>query len=33
MPLWAFVVIVIVVAGGIGALVYFRVIRQRIYYY
>jgi hypothetical protein len=33
MPLWAFVIIVIVVAGGIGALVYFRVIRQRIYYY
>ena len=33
MPLWAFVIIVVVAAGGIGAVVYFRVIRQRIYYY
>jgi hypothetical protein len=33
MPLWAFIVIVVVVAGGIGAVIYFRVIRQRIYYY
>jgi hypothetical protein len=33
MPLWAFVVIVVVVAAGIGTLIYFRVIRQRIYYY
>ncbi|MEA1872478.1 MAG: hypothetical protein U9M91_03695, partial [Chloroflexota bacterium] len=33
MPLWAFIVIMVAVAGGIGALVYFRVIRQRIYYY
>jgi hypothetical protein len=33
MPLWAFIVIVVVVAGGIGAVLYFRVIRQRIYYY
>ena len=33
MPLWAFVIIVVVAAGGIGAVIYFRVIRQRIYYY
>jgi len=33
MPLWAFVIIVVVAAGGIGALIYFKVIRQRIYYY
>jgi hypothetical protein len=33
MPLWAFIVIIVVVAGGIGALIYFRVIRNRIYYY
>ncbi len=32
-PLWAFIAIIVVVAGGIGALIYFRVIRQRIYYY
>jgi len=33
MPLWAFVVLMVVAAGGIGTLIYFRVIRQRIYYY
>ena len=33
MPLWAFIVIIVVVAGGIGAVIYFRVIKQRIYYY
>jgi hypothetical protein len=33
LPLWAFIVIMVAVAGGIGALVYFRVIRSRIYYY
>jgi len=33
MPLWAFIVIMVVVAGGIGSVIYFRVIRQRIYYY
>lgn len=33
MPLWAFIVIMVAVAGGIGALIYFRVIRNRIYYY
>jgi hypothetical protein len=33
MPLWAFVIIIVVAAGGIGALIYFRVIRQRLYYY
>ncbi|MGB2856047.1 MAG: IPT/TIG domain-containing protein, partial [Dehalococcoidia bacterium] len=32
-PLWAFIIIIVVVAGGIGAVIYFRVIRQRIYYY
>ena len=33
MPLWAFVVLMVAAAGGIGTLIYFRVIRQRIYYY
>jgi hypothetical protein len=33
MPLWAFIVIMVVVAGGIGVAVYFFVIRRRIYYY
>jgi hypothetical protein len=33
MPLWAFIVIMVAVAGGIGAAVYFLVIRKRIYYY
>jgi hypothetical protein len=33
MPLWAFVVLMVVAAGGIGTLVYFRWIKQRIYYY
>jgi len=33
MPLWAFIVIIVAVVGGIGAAVYFFVIRKRIYYY
>jgi len=33
MPLWAFVILMIAAAGGIGTLVYFRWIKQRIYYY
>ena len=32
LPLWAFIVIIVAVAGGIGALVYFFVIKKRIYY-
>jgi hypothetical protein len=33
LPLWAFIVIIVAIAGGIGALVYFFIIRRRIYYY
>jgi len=33
MPLWAFIVIMVAVAGGIAAAVYFFVIRKRIRYY
>ena len=33
LPLWAFIVIIVAVAGGIGAAVYFFVIKKRIYYY
>jgi hypothetical protein len=33
LPLWAFVLIMVAIAGGIGAAVYFFVIRRRIYYY
>jgi hypothetical protein len=33
MPLWAFIVLMVAAAGGIGTLVYFRWIKQRIYYY
>jgi hypothetical protein len=33
LPLWAFIVIIVAIAAGIGTLVYFRVIRHRIYYY
>jgi hypothetical protein len=33
MPLWAFVVLMVAAAGGIGTLIYFRWIKQRIYYY
>jgi hypothetical protein len=33
MPLWAFIVIMVAVAGGIAAAVYFFLIRKRIYYY
>jgi len=33
LPLWAFIVIIVAAVAGIGALVYFRIIRQRIYYY
>ena len=32
LPLWAFIVIIVAVAGGIGAAVYFFVIKKRIYY-
>ncbi len=33
LPLWAFIVIIVAIAAGIGAAVYFFVIRRRIYYY
>jgi hypothetical protein len=33
LPLWAFIVIIVAIAGGIGAAVYFFIIRRRIYYY
>jgi len=33
LPLWAFIIIMVAVAGGIGAAVYFFLIRRRIYYY
>ena len=33
MPLWAFIVIIVAIAAGIGAAIYFFVIRRRIYYY
>jgi hypothetical protein len=33
LPLWAFIVIIVVIVGLIGALVYFFVIRRRIHYY
>jgi hypothetical protein len=33
MPLWAFIVIIVAVVVGIGAAVYFYIIRRRIYYY
>jgi hypothetical protein len=33
LPLWAFIVIMVAVAGGIAAAVYFFLIRKRIYYY
>jgi hypothetical protein len=33
LPLWAFIVIIVAIAGGIGAAVYFLVIRKRVYYY
>jgi len=33
LPLWAFIVIIVAIVGGIGAAVYFLVIRNRIYYY
>jgi len=33
LPLWAFIVIMVAVAGGIGVAVYFFLIRKRIYYY
>jgi hypothetical protein len=32
LPLWAFIVILVAIVGGIGAAVYFFVIRKRIYY-
>jgi hypothetical protein len=33
LPLWAFIVAIVAVAAGIGAAVYFFVIRRRVYYY
>ena len=33
LPLWAFIVSIVAIAGGIGAAVYFFLIRKRIYYY
>jgi hypothetical protein len=33
MPLWAFILIILAIAAGIGTAVYFFVIRRRIYYY
>jgi hypothetical protein len=33
LPLWAFIVAIVAIAAGIGAAVYFFVIRRRIYYY
>ena len=33
LPLWAFIVIIVAIVAGIGAAVYFFVIRKRIYYY
>jgi hypothetical protein len=33
LPLWAFILIIVAVVAGIGAAVYFFVIRKRIYYY
>ena len=33
LPLWAFIVILVAIAAGIGAAIYFFVIRKRIYYY
>jgi len=33
LPLWAFIVIIIAIAGAIGTLVYFFIIKRRLYYY
>jgi len=33
LPLWAFIVIIIAIVGGIGAAVYFFIIRRGVYYY
>jgi hypothetical protein len=33
MPLWAFIVIIVAIVGGIASAVYFLVIRRRTYYY
>jgi hypothetical protein len=33
LPLWAFVLMMVAIAAGIGAAVYFFIIRRRIYYY
>jgi len=33
LPLWAFIVIIIAIVGAIGTLVYFFIIRKRLYYY
>ena len=33
LPLWAFIVIIVAIVAGIGAAIYFFLIRRRIYYY
>jgi hypothetical protein len=33
LPLWAFIVIIIAIVGVIGAVVYFFIIKKRLYYY
>jgi hypothetical protein len=33
LPLWAFIVAIVAIAAGIGAAVYFFVIRRKTYYY
>jgi hypothetical protein len=33
LPLWVFILIIVAIVAGIGAAVYFFVIRKRIYYY
>ena len=33
LPLWAFIVIIVAVVAGIGAAIYFFLIKKRIYYY
>jgi len=32
LPLWAFIVIIVAIVGGIGTAVYFFIIRRRVYY-
>ena len=33
LPLWAFILAIVVIVGAIGTLVYFFVFRKRIHYY